>query len=70
MIMNPSECGALLAKAVIIASVTPTEHRRLGHLYIDHEDLYRRMLKGHVSRLHRRGIERYSATGVELQPTS
>ncbi len=68
--MNPSECRALLEKAVIIVSVTPEEHRRLGHLYIHHRDLYRRMLKGHVSRLHRRGLERYSAAGIALQPTS
>jgi hypothetical protein len=70
MIMNPSECRALLETAVIIASVTPTEHRRLGGIYTHHEDLYRRMLKAHVSRLPRRGMERYSATGISLQSTS
>ena len=70
MIMNPSECRVLLETAVIIASVTPTEHRRLGGIYTHHEDLYRRMLKAQVSRLPRRGMERYSATGIELQPTS
>ena len=70
MIMNPSECRALLETAVIIASVTPGEHRRLGGIYTHHQDLYRRMLKAHVSRLPRRGVERYSATGIALQPTS
>ena len=45
MIMNPSECRALLETAVIIASVTPTEHRRLGGIYTHHKDLYRRMLR-------------------------
>ena len=70
MIMNPSECRALLETAVIIASVTPAEHRRLGGIYTHHADLYRRMLKAHVSRLPRRGMERYSATGIALQPTS
>ena len=68
--MNPSECRALLEKAVIIASVTPEEHWRLGGIWTHHEDLYRRMLKAHVSRLPRRGMERYSATGIALQPTS
>jgi hypothetical protein len=57
MIMNPAECRPLLERAVIIASVTPAEHRH-------------RMLKAHVSRLPRRGMERYSATGIALEPTS
>jgi hypothetical protein len=70
MIMNPSDCRALLETGVVIASVTPEEHRRLGGIYTHHEDLYRRMLRAHVSRLPRRGMERYSATGIELQPTS
>jgi hypothetical protein len=70
MIMNPSESRALLETAVIIASVTPAEHRRLGGIYTHHADLYRRMLKAHISRLPRRGMERYSATGIALQPTS
>jgi len=70
MMMNPSECRALLEEAVIIASVTPEEHRRLGGIWTHHEDLYRRMLKAQVSRLPRRGMERYSATGIALQPTS
>ncbi len=68
--MNPSDCRALLETGVVIASVTPEEHRRLGGIYTHHEDLYRRMLRAHVSRLPRRGMERYSATGIELQPTS
>ena len=70
MIMDPSECRALLEKAVIIASVTPEEHRRLGGIWTHHEDLYRRMLKGHVSRLYRRGLERYSASAIDLEPMS
>jgi hypothetical protein len=69
MIMNPAECRPLLEKAVIIASVTPAEHRALGGIYTHHADLYRRMLKAHVSRLPRRGMERNSATGITLQPT-
>jgi hypothetical protein len=69
MIMNPAECRLLLEKAVIIASVTPAEHLQLGGIWTHHADLYRRMLKAHVSRLERRGMERYSATGIELEPT-
>lgn len=70
MIMDPTECRALLERAVIIASVTQAEHRRLGGIWTDHADLYRRMLKAHVSRLPRRGMERYSATGIALKPKS
>jgi hypothetical protein len=70
MIMNPGECRELLEKAVIIASVAQEEHLRLGGIWTHHEDLYGRMLKAHVSRLPRRGMERYSATGIALQPTS
>lgn len=68
MIMNPAECRALLDRAVIIANVTPEEHRRLGGIYTHHEDLYRRMLKAHVPRLLRLGMERYSAVGIALEP--
>ena len=67
MIMNPSECRALLEEAVIIASVTPEEHRRLGHIYIHHRDLCGRMLKAHGSGEPKRRMERYSATGIALQ---
>ena len=70
MIMNPSECRALLEQAVIIASVTQREHWRLGGIWTHHEGLYRRMLKAQVSRLPRRGMERYSATGITLHPTA
>jgi hypothetical protein len=70
MIMNPAECRPLLEKAVIIASVTPAEHRRLGGIWTHHADLYRRMLKAHLSRLPRRGMERYTATGIALEHVS
>jgi hypothetical protein len=65
--MDPTESRALLQRVVIIASVTRAEQRRLGGICTHHEDLYRRMLKAHVSRLPRRGMERYSATGRRLQ---
>jgi len=70
MIMNPAECRALLESAVVIASVTPAEHRRLGGIWTHHADLYRRMLRAQVLRLPRRGMERYSTTGIALQPIS
>ena len=37
MIMDPTECRALLERAVIIASVTEAEHRQLGGIWRDHE---------------------------------
>jgi hypothetical protein len=69
MIMNPSECRALLERAVIIATVTPEEHRKLGPL-IRYADPYGRMHKAHVSRLGQRGLDRYRAKGITLKPTS
>ena len=69
MIMDPTECRALLERAVIIASVTEAEHRQLGGIWARHQDLYRRMLKGQVSRLPKRGMERYTTAGITLQST-
>jgi hypothetical protein len=69
MIMNPSECRALLDRAVIIASVTPEEHRKLGGIFTHHKDLYRRMLAQDVSRLIRLGKKRYINSKIQLQPT-
>jgi hypothetical protein len=70
MIMNPRECRALLDRAVIIASVTPEEHRELGGIFTHHEDLYRRMLAADVSWLIRLGKKRYRDSEIKLQPTS
>jgi hypothetical protein len=67
MINNPSECPELLATAVIIAHVTPEEHRRLGGIYKDFKDLYDRMLKEPVSQLESLGRERYSTVKITLQ---
>jgi hypothetical protein len=69
MIMNPGECRALLEKAVIIASVTPEEHGKLGPL-IRQRDLYARMHSAHVSRLGQRGLDRYRTKGITLKRTS
>jgi hypothetical protein len=68
MITEPSECRALLGKAVVIAHVTPAEHKQLVLSYKD--PLYDRMLKAHVSRLRQRGLDRYRAMGIELVETS
>ena len=48
MIKDPSECRALLEQAVVIARVTPAEHKKLVFSYKDPH--YDRMLKAHVSR--------------------
>ena len=68
--MNPSESQALPETAVVIASVTPAEHRRLGGICTHHEDLYRRMLTAPVSQLPSLGMQRYSTTGIVLQTKS
>jgi len=70
MIMNPSECRALLDTAVIIASVTPAEHQSLGGIFTHHEELYNRMLAADVSQLPSLGQERYLNSKVKIQPTS
>ena len=67
--MNPSECRALLHRAVIIASVTPEEHQKLGGIFTHHDELYRRMLAQDISRLIRLGKKRYLNSGIKLQPT-
>jgi len=68
MIMNPDECRVLFDTAVIIASVTPVEHRKLGGIYTHHEELYRRMLPADVSRLPGLGNQRYLDSGVKIRP--
>ena len=68
--MNSWECRALLETAVIIASVTPEEHKRLGGIYTHFKALYGRMLKAPLSRLPSLGRRRYRAKKIALQPTS
>lgn len=70
MIMNPTECQELLETAVVIARITPAEHRELGGIFMKHAELYRRMLKAPVSELPDLGWERYRGTSITLQPTS
>ena len=66
MIMHPRRCRTLLETAVIIASVTPEEHRTLGGIFTHHEPLYREMLAADVSQLPSLGKERYSNFDIEL----
>lgn len=68
MIMNPGECRELLDTAVIIASITPKEHKQLGGIFTHHEVLYGEMLKAQVSELPSLGRKRYSAVKITLQP--
>jgi len=70
MIMNPSECRVLLDTAVIIASVTPEEHQKLGGIYVNFEELYRQMLTADVSQLPGLGNQRYLMKKIKLRPTS
>jgi hypothetical protein len=69
MIMNPSECQELLEKAVVIARITPAEHRKMGGMF-KVPGLYGRMYKASVSELPELGRERYRAEGIAVQPTS
>jgi hypothetical protein len=69
MIMNPTECQELLETAVVIARITSAEHRELGGIFMQHAELYGRMLKAPVSELPDLGRERYRGTSITLQPT-
>jgi len=69
MIMRPSQCRALLETAVIIANVTPREHRKLGGIFTHFKKLYRRMLKAPVSEPPRLGRKRYTAKRIRLRRT-
>ena len=64
--MRPRECRRLLDTALIIASVTPAEHQRLGGIYTHFPDLYRRMLAEDVSHLPRLGKQRYRRKRIKL----
>ncbi len=70
MIMDPTECQELLETAVVIARVTPAEHRELGGIFTHTQELYGRMLKAPVSELPDLGWERYPGTSITVQPTS
>lgn len=70
MIVEPADCKDLLEKAVVIAHVTPAEHRDLGGIFTHHEELYGRMLEAPVFELPALGRERYPGTLITLPPTS
>jgi hypothetical protein len=69
MIKDSGECRALLEKAVVIARVTPEEHRRIGGLYPRHLDVYGRMLKAPVSLPTTWTGRRWGTAGREVLPT-
>jgi hypothetical protein len=69
MIKNRTECEELLKTAVVIALITPAEHRKLGGMF-KVPGLYGRMLEAPVSELPDLGMERYRAEGIELHPMS
>jgi hypothetical protein len=69
MIMNPTECQELLETAVVIARITPAEHRKMGGMF-KVPGLYGRMLEAPVSELSDLGWERYRAAKIAVQPES
>jgi hypothetical protein len=66
IIMKPRQARLLLETAVVGALVTKAEHRQLGSIWTQHPELYGRMLKAPVKRLHELGLRRYFDAGVEL----
>ena len=67
MIKDPTQCRALLEKAVVIAFVTPEEHRQLGGIWTHHPEVYAQMLtRQRYAGLRKLGIQRYNDRGVEL----
>lgn len=68
MIMNPADCQSVLETAVVLVEVSGEEHRRLGHIYATHADLYAEMLTAPVDELVALGMVRYERGGVEIKP--
>lgn len=64
-IINPEECGAILA-SVHLAEITAEEHRQLGGLWSDHPDEYAAMLKVPAEELLEVGLGRYRNCGIDL----
>ena len=65
LIMNPGESDEIFG-SVVLADVTPEEHKRLGHIWKDHEDLYAEMLACEPSELLALGLRRYDRGGVRV----
>ena len=59
MIMHPRQAKSLLQQAVVLALVTPEDHRLLGGIYTHHRDLYERMLSCPMGELVPLGWKRY-----------
>lgn len=66
LIMNPAECKEVLTHAAVLALVTKAEHRRLGGIFVNHAEVYDRMLEAEVTDLEALGIERYQRSGIAL----
>ena len=65
MIMNPFETSDILG-AIVLAEITPEEHKRLGGIWKDHEDVYTVMLRCPPDELADLGLKRYDRSGVEV----
>lgn len=65
LIMNPREANEILG-AVVLADITAEEHKRLGGIWKDHEDIYAVMLTCPPDDLFDLGMKRYARSGVYL----
>jgi len=65
MIMAPEGAREIL-DAVVLAQITPEEHRQLGGIWKHHEDLYGVMLSCPLAELVELGLKRYVRSGVEV----
>lgn len=68
LIMAPDDAGAILGHGVVLARVTGDEHRRLGGIYVDHREVYAKLLRAKPRRLEEVGLERYAAAKIRLGP--
>ena len=70
IIMRPGDAERLLNECVVIAHVTPQEHKRLSALYRQdarYQGLYPTMLTAPIEQLVALGHERYARRGLELR---
>jgi len=65
MIMDPFETSEIFG-AVVLAEITADEHKRLGGIWKDHEDVYTVMLRCRPDELVDLGLKRYVRSGVEI----
>lgn len=64
MIMRPNQIRGLLATAVVLAYVTPEDHKALGGIYLNHRELYEAMLDCPVADLPHLGWQRYRRSKI------